>query len=62
MMGVVAQSGKIVIDWQADNADPSRFTWSMRCEPGLSVEEIVALCEQMAADHRQLLGEGDGPT
>jgi hypothetical protein len=58
----MAQSGKIAIDWQVDNDDPTRCIWSMRCEPGLSVEEIVALCEQMAVDNRQLLGEGDGST
>jgi hypothetical protein len=55
------QGGKIVIDWNVrDNADPPTFNFSMRCDPGLSVEEIIALCEQMAADHRGLLGDAAG--
>jgi hypothetical protein len=55
----MAESGKIAIDWhKTDDTDPPTFGWSMTSNPGLSLEELVALCEQMAAAHRELLGEG----
>jgi len=56
----MADSGKIVIEWTRVDLDPPYFSYSTRCEPGLSLEDMTALSEQMAKDGRGLLdGRGN---
>jgi len=53
--GAMPHTGKIVIEWEIVDQNPLYFAWSMRCDPAPGLENLTALCEQMARAHRDLL-------
>jgi hypothetical protein len=53
------QTGKIVIEWEIVDQNPLYFAWSMRCDTAPGLENLAALCEQMAQAHRDLLNSGE---
>ncbi len=57
----MADGGSIAMEWQRVDREPPYFSYSTRCDPGMSLEDMTALFEQMAKDHRALL-DGRGNT